>query len=74
MRMNQMTVHGNTDTAHPQEVVPIYLIHTTDHPFCPLPGCGCHTNHQEIARLLGQIRDGLLTLREAADFADGKLI
>lgn len=72
--MNQPTVRGNTDTAHPQAAVPIYLVHTLGNPFCPLPGCECHSNQQAIVRLLKQVGDGLLTLREAADFADGKLI
>ncbi len=72
--MHQMTVRGNTDTVHPQAVVPIYPIHTLENPFCPLPGCECHTNQEAIARLLEQVGDGLLTLREAADFADGGLV
>ena len=54
--------------------IPVYQIHTLENPFCPLPGCGCHTNQQEIARLLEQVREGLLTLREAADFAEGRLV
>jgi len=63
-----------TDTTYPQAVVPIYPIHTPESPFCPLPGCWCHTDQQKIAKLLEQIKEGVLTLREAADFADGKLV
>lgn len=66
--------HVPDDTAHPQDIVPIYVYHTQENPFCPLPGCWCHTNQQEIAKLLNQIKDGVLTLREAADFADGRLV
>ena len=64
-------VRIQTDTAHPQDIVPIYFIHTPEMPFCPLPSCECHTNQEEIAKLLEQINNGLLTLREAAHFADG---
>ena len=64
--------HNETETTCP--FVPVYLIHTLEHPFCPLPWCACHTNQQEIAKLLGQIAEGVLTLREAADFAEGKLV
>ncbi len=72
--MSQVTVHGKTDTAHSQAVVSIYPIHTVDRPFCPLPACECHANQQEIAKLLDQIKEGVLTLREAADFVEGKLV
>jgi len=72
--MDQKIVRENTDTAHTQAIVPIYVFHTLEVPFCPLPGCHCHTNQQEIAKLLDQIKDGVLTLREAADFVDGKLV
>ncbi len=61
-------------TAHHQDLVPVYYYHTLDNPFCPLPACKCHTNQQEIAELLEQIKAGLLTLREAADFVEGKLV
>jgi len=54
--------------------IPTYQIHTLENPFCPLPWCKCHVNQQEIARLLEQVREGLLTLREAADFAEGRLV
>lgn|SRR5215469_17136087 len=48
--MEQLTPHQNTDTAHPQDVVPIYFFHTLEHPFCPLPRCWCHANQQESGR------------------------
>jgi len=63
--------YGETSTS---EIVPIYFIHSIDSPFCPIPGCWCHGNQEEIAKLLDQIADGLLTLREAADFADGRTV
>jgi len=72
--MEQFTLRYSTDTAHPQDIVPIYFIHTIDRPFCPLPSCQCHTNQGKIAKFLRHIRDGEMTLREAADFADGRTI
>ena len=68
------TLRVESDTAHPQDAVPIYLFHTVDNPFCPLPGCWCHTDQERIAPLLDQIKAGVLTLREAADFTEGKLV
>jgi hypothetical protein len=60
--------------AAPQNVVPVYSIHTLENPFCPVPWCKCHDNQEEIAKLLQQVSDGMLTIREAADFADEKLV
>ncbi len=68
--MRQLTVRGNTDTAHAQAVVPIYLVHTLDQLFCPFPDCECHTNQPEITHLLEQINNGLLILRDAASFVE----
>src|SRR5258708_34111061 len=42
--MDQMIVRENTDTSQTQAMVPIYVFHTLEAPFCPLPGCECHTN------------------------------
>jgi len=63
-----------TDATYPYDIVPIYLIHTLENPFCPLPGCWCHTDQERIAPLLEQIKEGVLTLREAVDFVDGRLV
>jgi len=70
--MEQLTLHQNTDTANPQDVVPIYFFHTLEHPFCPLPRCWCHANQQERGKLLEESKHGLLIIREAANFAHGK--
>lgn len=56
------------------EIVPIFFIHTVEMPFCPIPGCWCHRNQEEIAKLLEHIEQGEMTLREAADFAEGRTI
>ncbi len=72
--MDQFILRFTTDTAHPQEIVPIYLIHTIENPFCPVPGCWCHTDQARIAKLLEAINNGEMTLREAANFADGRTV
>lgn len=71
--MSQFTVRGNTDTAHAQATVPIYLVHTLEDPFCPLPGCECHIDQKEITRLLEQVNNGSLILQNAAAFAERTL-
>ena len=70
--MDAFALRYNSDTAHPQDIVPIYFVHSIENPFCPLPGCWCHTDQEKIAQLLEHISNGLMTLREAADFADGR--
>jgi hypothetical protein len=69
-----LNLRTNTDTSYPQDIVPIYFIHTPEMPFCPLPGCECHTNQQEIAKLLEQVKEGILTLCEAVLFVDGRTV
>lgn len=61
-----------TDTATPQKPIPIYSIHSLEQPFCPDFNCACHSQQREIARLLGLINEGILTLREASDFQNGE--
>lgn len=70
--MEQYTLRYQTDTAHPQQIIPIYVIHTLERPFCQFPDCQCHTNQEEIAKLLEFVNNGLMTIREAADFVNGK--
>lgn len=59
-----------TDTATPCQQIPIYYIHSLERPFCRIPGCACHRKSREIAKLLGFISEGILTLREAADLIE----
>ena len=56
-----------TDTATPQKPIPIYTIHSLKEPYCRNAECECHAHQREVARLLGLINDGIMTLREAAD-------
>lgn len=72
--MEHQNLYPPSDTAHPQQIVPVFPIHTIDEPFCPLPDCWCHTNQAEIAKLLDHIRNGVMTLCEAANFADGRTV
>jgi hypothetical protein len=67
-----LTLPFETDTSTPRSVVPIYCIHTPEQPFCANPLCACHQNQAHIAALVAAIQQGEMTLREAADFADGK--
>ncbi len=53
-------------------VIPIYLLHTPEKPFCSNDHCACHQNQSQIAVLLQAVKDGEMTLREAANFTDGK--
>ncbi len=58
--------------SHSLPAIPVYFIHTAEKPFCSNPRCHCHQNQGEIAVLLDAIRAGEMTLREAANFAEGK--
>lgn len=72
--MDAFILRYATDTSSPQDIVPIYFMHSMDNPFCPIPGCWCHRNQKEIAKLLEHIEQGEMTLREAADFAEGRTV
>jgi hypothetical protein len=69
-----LTLSFETDTSRPRSVVPIYFIHTLDHPFCANPHCECRQNQSQITLLLEAIRAGEMALHEAANFADGRTI
>ncbi len=59
-----------TDTASPQQRIPIYYIHALSQPFCPNSECKCHRQQQEVRRLLDNIVEGIMTLRDAANLID----
>ena len=59
-----------TDTASPVQTIPVYYFHSLEQPFCRDATCQCHSRQQEVARLLGSVLEGSLTLREAANFID----
>ena len=68
-----VTLSFVTDTTRPHEVVPVFLIHTIEHPFCSNPGCICHLNHVVVAALLTVIQRGEMTLHDTAHFAAREL-
>jgi hypothetical protein len=59
-----------TDTATPQKPIPIHFVHSMQQPFCSNENCECHKRQREVARLLELINDGIMTLREAANFVE----
>ncbi len=62
-----------TDTVRPQKsIIPIYYFHSFEQPYCRNPECKCHRRQQEVRRLLDNIIEGKLTLRQAADLIDDK--
>jgi hypothetical protein len=67
-----LIVSFETDTNQPRSNVPIFFVHSPEQPFCSNPLCACHQNQTHIAQLVAAIQQGEMTLKEAADFADGK--
>ena len=61
-----------TDTASPEQRIPIYYFHSFEQPYCPDPACRCHWMQQEVKNLLRNIVEGIYTLREAANLIDDK--
>ena len=59
-----------TDTATPTLPVPVYFFHSLEAPFCKNSPCKCQWQQQEVQRLLGSIVEGIMTLKEAANFLD----
>lgn len=66
--MEHLTLRTETDTATPRPVIPIFLIHSIDAPFCNLPGCWCHPDKANLAPFLAAIQNGELTVHMAASF------
>lgn len=66
----ELFVRHDTDTAHPQAAIPIYLIHTTTKPFCNHPGCWCQAHKAHVAQLLAALKNNELCIAEAASFAE----
>jgi hypothetical protein len=61
-------------TLHALPVITVNFMHVPGKPFCPNDRCPCHQNQAEIAVLLDAVWAGEMTLREAANFADGKTL
>jgi len=61
-----------TDTQMPQPIVPVFLIHTLEQPFCAQPACACHQNHVAVTTLLAAIDQGALTIGQITTIPKGK--
>jgi hypothetical protein len=68
------TVRLDNDTEAPRMLIPIYYIHSLEHPFCRDFACECHLHQRQIAHLLGLVYEGELTLREALYSEEGKTL
>ena len=64
----------DTDTATPRPQISIYYIHSLESPFCRNATCACHRKSREVARLIGFVAEGIMTLREAANLIDEERI
>lgn len=53
---------------------PDAMLHPPENPFCYNPSCCCHTDRVRHAQVQTFMMDGLLTVQEASDFVQGKMI
>jgi len=58
-----------TDTREPVTPIPIFYMHSGEHPFCTRPGCFCLQNNQQLETLLRSVIGGELKLREVVNGA-----
>jgi hypothetical protein len=72
--MEHVTLRTPTDTAHPPQAIPIYLIHSIATPFCQQPECWCQTNKRTAEYVLTALNTGELRLSTAARFAEGNAV
>lgn len=68
--MDAFALRYSTDTAHPQDIVPIYFIHSINAPLCDRPGCWCRKNEAKVAELLAGVALSKLRLEEAAPLTE----
>lgn len=61
-----LALKQETDTAHPQPLIPIFYIHDFPAPFCANPLCFCQRSKREAAWLFGAIEKGTFFLLNAA--------
>ncbi len=72
--MEACVLRYQSDTAHPQDIVPIYFVHSMERPFCQVPSCWCHTDQGKAAALLGDVQSGAMILHNGADFTDERTV
>ncbi len=58
----------------PSSSISLSFLHMQGKPFCSSEHCSCHQNQTQIALLLEAVKNGEMTLREAANVADGKTL
>ncbi len=63
-----LTLAITTDTQTPQTVVPVFLIHSLQNPFCNNPRCVCQEQRKQKTSLLASIIRGEITLHHASSF------
>lgn len=58
-----LTLATQTDTQTPQPVVPIYLVHHIQQPFCSDPHCACQQHRPYKTALLESVRLAEVTIQ-----------
>ena len=56
-------------------VLPVdVLLHTQEHPFCPIDSCCCHQDADRVAQVSEAVTEGLFTPKEALRFVEGRTV
>jgi hypothetical protein len=56
-------------------VIPVdVLLHTQEHPFCPIDSCLCHEDADRFAQVSEAVSEGLFTPEEALCFVEGRTV
>jgi hypothetical protein len=65
-----LTLAFTTDTQTPQTLVPVFLIHSLEAPFCHNPRCVCQEQRRQKIAMLASIAHGETTLHASTRFHD----
>jgi hypothetical protein len=63
-RVEQSMLSFPTDTSVPVTPIPVFYLHTGEHPFCKNPSCICHSNDNELKTLLLGVIERKYKLRQ----------
>jgi hypothetical protein len=74
MNHKQPTLEQRSPDQHRPVTPAAFQFHTSEHPFCYLPSCPCHSDLDKLTEAYFFVFDGLLTEQEAADFVAGKMV
>jgi hypothetical protein len=56
-------------------VLPVdVLLHTQEHPFCPIDSCFCHRDAGRVAQVDEAVSEGLFTPEEALRCVEGRTL